>query len=287
MYEGFDDVTVCGIHARVGGSGPPLLLLHGYPQTHVMWHRVAPLLAERFSVVAADLTGYGASHRPPPSADHVAYSKRAMAADQVAAMAELGFPRFAVAGHDRGGRCGYRMALDHPERVERLAVLDIVPTGEVYRRADMSLGLGYWHWFFLAQPAPFPERVIAAAPGVFFEGGAMAGGEAQFGTEALAAYRKAWRDPAAIEAFCEDYRAGATVDFTLDEHDRVAGRRIDCPLLALWGRRGALERWYDVLAVWRGWAGDVRGRGLDATHYLAEDSPEEVAGELAGFFAPT
>ncbi len=285
MFEGFEDVTVEGIHARVGGSGQPLLLLHGYPQTHVMWHRVAARLAERFTVVAADLTGYGGSHRPPLSADHAAYSKRTMAADQVRAMSRLGFERFSVAGHDRGGRCGYRMALDHPERVERLAVLDIVPTVEVYRRTDMALGLGYWHWFFLAQPAPFPDRVISADPDAFFLGASMAGGEEQFGAEALANYRDAWSDPEAIAAFCEDYRAGATMDYTIDEADRTAGKHIQCPVLALWGDRGALPAWHDVLAVWREWAADVRGRAVHATHYLAEDAPDDVAGELETFIA--
>jgi haloacetate dehalogenase len=285
VFEGFDDRVVEGIHARVGGSGPPLLLLHGYPQTHVMWHRVAPRLAERFTVVAADLTGYGGSHRPALSSDHAAYSKRAMAADQVKAMGALGFERFAVVGHDRGGRCGYRMALDHPTRVERLAVLDIVPTVEVYRRADMAMGLGYWHWFFLSQPAPFPERVISADPEAFFAGGSMAGGEEQFGAEAFARYRDAWNEPQAVAAFCEDYRAGATVDYVIDDGDRVAGNRIGCPALALWGSRGALPAWYDVLAVWREWADDLRGREVDATHYLAEDAPDEVAAELESFLA--
>lgn len=273
-----------GIHARVGGEGPPLLLLHGYPQTHVMWNRVASRLAERFTVVAADLTGYGGSHRPSLSDDHVAYSKRAMAADQVKAMSGLGFERFSVAGHDRGGRCAYRMALDHPERVQRLAVLDIVPTVEVYRRADMALGLGYWHWFFLAQPAPFPDRVIAADPDAFFLGASMARGAAQFGSEALEKYRDAWRDPGAIAAFCEDYRAGATVDYAIDDADREAGKRIECPVLALWGSEGALPAWHDVLAVWREWGGDVRGHAVQATHYLVEDAPDEVAEEFEAFF---
>ena len=286
MFEGFEDVTVDGIHARVGGSGPPLLLLHGYPQTHVMWHRVAPLLADAFTLVVADLPGYGASARPAPTADHAAHSKRAMAAGLVGAMGQLGHESFAMAGHDRGARVGYRMALDHPERVERLAVLDIVPTGEVYRRAGMGLAMEYWHWFFLPQPAPFPERVIGAAPDAYFLGASMKGGEAQFGAEALAAYREAWRDPASIEAFCEDYRAGATVDFGLDEADRAAGRTIGCPVLALWGSRGTLEHRYDVLDVWRAWAPGVRGRVLDTTHYLPEDAPEEVAKELRAFFAP-
>jgi haloacetate dehalogenase len=254
--------------------------LHGHPQTHVRWHLVAPRLAERFTVVAADLRGYGDSSKPTTTADHEPYSKRAMARDQIAVMRQFGFEQFSVAGHDRGGRVGYRMALDHPERVRKLAVLDIVPTGEVYRRADMSFGMGYWHWFFLPQPAPFPERVIGCDPDAFY----FRGDRALFHPDALAAYLRAIHDPATIHAMCEDYRAGATFDFALDEAER--GRhRIACPLLALWGARGALPAWYDVLAVWRDWADVVEGRALDCGHYLAEEAPEETSAELLEFFA--
>jgi haloacetate dehalogenase len=276
------------IRARVAGSGPPLLLLHGYPETHLMWHATAPLLAERFTVVATDLSGYGSSLRPFPAADHAPHSKRAMALDQVQAMAALGHERFAVAGHDRGGRVAYRMALDHPDRVSALAVLDIVPTAEVWARADDRLALVYWHWGFLAQPAPLPERLIAGDPDAYFEHHLRSIGIAsdpdRYPEAVIAAYRAQLRDPAAIQAICEDYRAGATIDRQLDEADR--GRLIDCPVLALWGSRGALEPLYgDVLAVWRDWARDVRGRGLDASHFLVEDRPEEVADELTAFFA--
>jgi haloacetate dehalogenase len=203
-----------------------------------------------------------------------------MARDQVAVMRQLGFERFAVAGHDRGGRCAYRLALDHPERVLQLAVLDIVPTSEAFRRADMAFALNYWHWFFLAQPADLPERLIQADPEAFY----VRRGAHLFAPEALAEYRRCFHDPATIHAMCEDYRAGATVDFALDEVDR-GQRRIACPVLVLWGRRGQLESAYDVLAVWRDWADDVRGRALDCGHYLPEEAPDETYTELHRFFA--
>jgi haloacetate dehalogenase len=274
------------IHARVGGTGPPLLLLHGYPETHVMWHSTAPILAERFTVVAADLSGYGDSLRPPVTDDHVPHSKRALALDQVQAMSSLGYDRFAVAGHDRGGRVAYRMALDHPDRIAALAVLDIVPTADVWARADDRLALGYWHWGFLAQPAPLPERLIAGDPDAYFDHhlrsiglGAAPG---RYPGPVIDTYRRQLRDPGAVQAICEDYRAGATVDRQLDEADR--GRHITCPVLCLWGRRGALELFYgNVLDVWRPWAPDLTGLGIEASHFLAEDEPAEVAHELVGF----
>jgi haloacetate dehalogenase len=279
------------VHAMVGGSGPPLLLLHGYPQSHLMWHATAPLLAEAHTVVAADLAGYGASFRPAPAADHVPHGKRALAHDQVEVMAALGFDRFAVAGHDRGGRVAYRMALDHPDRVERLAVLDIVPTGEVWRRADRDFARGYWHWAFLALPAPLPERLIAGDPQAFWDlhvrdGMGLGREPGRYPDEIIAAYRSALDDPGGLEGMCEDYRAGATVDPALDDADADAGRRIACPVLVLWAGRGGLPRFYpDVLDVWRPWAPDVRGRAIDASHFLAEDRPEETAAELLGFLA--
>jgi haloacetate dehalogenase len=274
------------IHARVGGSGPPLLLMHGYPQTHLMWHSAAPLLAERFTVVATDLSGYGESLRPAPGADHAPHSKRALAVDQVQAMASLGHERFAVAGHDRGGRVAYRMALDHPDRVTALAVLDIVPTAEVWARADDRLALAYWHWGFLAQPAPLPERLIAGDPDAYFDyhlrSIGLNGEPGRYPEQVVAAYRAQLEDETAVQAICEDYRAGATIDRQLDEADR--GRQIECPVLALWGTHGALEPFYgDVLAVWRPWARDLRGRGVEASHFLVEDRPEEVAQELTAF----
>jgi len=277
------------VHALVGGSGPPLLLLHGYPQSLLMWHAVAPLLAARFTVVAADLAGYGASFRPAAEPGHQPHGKRAMARDQVEAMAELGFGRFGVAGHDRGGRVAYRMALDHPDRVERLVVLDIVPTGEVWGRADAGFARGYWHWGFLAQPAPLPERLIGGDPQAFFDLHVRAGmglGEehGRYPPEVLEAYRRTFEDPEAVAAMCEDSPAGATVDVEDADAGRRAGRRIACPVLVLWAGRGGLPRFYpDVLDIWRPWAPDVRGRALDARHFLAEDRPDETAAELLAF----
>jgi haloacetate dehalogenase len=281
------------LHAKVGGSGPPVLLLHGYPQSHLMWHAVAPLLAERHTVVAADLTGYGASFRPAPTDDHAAHGKRAMALDQVEAMAALGHDRFAVVGHDRGGRVAYRMALDHPDRVERLAVLDIVPTGEVWRRADRYFARGYWHWAFLALPAPLPERLIGGDPQAFFDLHVRAGiglgvEPGRYPPEILDAYRRLLDDPETVQAMCEDYRAGASVDVEHDDADREAGRRIACPVLVLWAGRGGLPIFYgDVLEVWRPWAPDLRGEALDASHFLAEDRPEDTASRLLAFLADT
>jgi haloacetate dehalogenase len=279
------------VRARVGGSGPPLLLLHGYPQSHLMWHAVAPLLTDRHTVVAADLAGYGESFRPAPTPDHAAHGKRASALDQVEAMSALGFDRFAVAGHDRGGRVAYRMALDHPDRVRRLAVLDVVPTGEVWARADGDFALGYWHWAFLAQPAPLPERLIGGDPQAFFDlhvrvGMGLGAEPARYPPELMDAYRRSLDDPGAVEAICEDYRAGASVDAADDDADRESGRRIGCPVLVLWAARGGLPRFYrDVLDVWRPWAPDVRGTALDATHFMAEDRPEQTATELLTFLA--
>jgi haloacetate dehalogenase len=284
MFEGFELSTIdtgeAALRVRHGGSGPPLLLLHGHPQTHLMWHKVAPRLAERFTVIASDLRGYGESSKPPTTADHTPYSKRAMARDQIGLMRELGFESFFVAGHDRGARCAYRMALDHPDRVRKLAVLDIIPTYEAFRRTDMTFAMSYWHWFFLAQPYPLPERMIGANPDNYY----FRGPRDHFAPEALADYLRCVHNPDTIHAMCEDYRAGATIDYALDEADR-GQRRITCPLLALWGGRGKLAEWYDVLAIWRDWADDVRGRALDCGHYLAEEAPEATYAELAAFFS--
>jgi haloacetate dehalogenase len=285
-FEGFHlaniDTGEAVIRVRYGGDGPPLLLLHGHPQTHFMWHKVAPLLAQEFTVVCPDLRGYGESSKPATTPDHEPYSKRAMARDQIALMQQLGFDRFSIAGHDRGGRCGYRLALDHPQHVDKLAVLDIVPTGEAFRRANMDFGLRYWHWFFLAQPYPLPESLIGSDPDNYY----FRNTRELFAPEALEDYLRCVRNPATIHAMCEDYRAGATFDFQLDEADR-GQRRIACPGLVLWGSKGALEKLYDdVLGIWRDWADDVRGKGIACGHYLAEEAPEETYGELRMFFAP-
>lgn len=277
------------IFARVGGSGPPLLLLHGYPQTHVMWHAAAALLAGRFTVVAADLPGYGASFRPAPASDHAPHSKRALARDLVEAMAALGHERFAVAGHDRGGRVAYRMALDHPDRVSALAVLDVVPTGEVWARAEARLALVYWHWAFLAQPAPLPERLIAADPDAFFDFHVrrlgLGGAAGRYPAALMKIYRDLLDDASTVEAICEDYRAGATIDREHDDAD-LGRRRVACPLLALWSADGALPRFYgDVLDVWRPWAYRVSGQGLRTSHFLVEDEPEQVARELSALLS--
>jgi haloacetate dehalogenase len=284
VFEGFQtemvDVEGVTIKARFAGSGPPLLLLHGNPQTHAMWHLVAPRLAEDFTVVATDLRGYGDSSKPRSDEEHAPYSKRTMARDQISVMRHLGFEGFGVCGHDRGGRVGYRMALDHPRVVTKLAVLDIVPTWEAFSRADMSFGLGYWHWFFLAQPYDLPERLLAADP----ENALFRSGVESFTPEALEEYQRCLRDPETIHAICEDYRAAATIDFAHDAEDREAGRRITCPVRVLWGGRGNLEGWYDVLEVWRGWADDVGGRSIDSGHYVPEEAPEETLSEIRAFF---
>jgi haloacetate dehalogenase len=287
MFDGFTlsmiDAGGVTIRVRHGGRGPGLLLLHGNPETHVMWHKIAPRLAKDFTVVAADLRGYGESSKPATTPDHAPYSKRAMALDQVEVMRQLGFARFHVAGHDRGGRCAYRMALDHPDKVASLAVLDIIPTGEAFRRADLAFGLGYWHWFFLAQPAPFPERLIGADPDYFLRRRHPEGKLPDFfAPAAFADYARCFT-PDTIHAICEDYRAAAGIDFAMDEADRGT-RKIACPVLALWGRRAQLEAWYDVLAIWREWADDVQGRGLDCGHFLAEEAPDETCRALREFF---
>lgn len=291
LFAGFDVVDVPGprgeIRARVGGSGPALLLLHGYPETHVMWHGVAPRLAEHFTVVVADLPGYGASFRPPVSADHAAHSKRAFAADLIGTMAELGHDTFAVAGHDRGGRVAYRMALDDPAAIARLAVLDIVPTGEIWARADARFAIGYWHWGFLAQPAPLPERLILGDLDAFWPAVQRMGikSDERYPEEVIAAYRAQCSDPSGVQAMCEDYRAGATIDRELDDADR-GHRTIDCPVLALSAGIGALPLFYDdPLELWRALAPNIRGRAIvGASHFLVEDAPEEVATELLRFF---
>ncbi len=276
------------IHCVVGGSGPPLLMLHGYPQTHAMWHRVAPPLAAAFTVVCADLRGYGDSSKPASDATHAAYSKRAMAQDMVEVMRALGHERFRLVGHDRGGRVAHRLCVDHPQAVERVAVLDISPTRTMLRATDLAFATAYYHWFFLAQPFDLPERLIGADP-VFYLRRKVAGwgsaGLSVFDPRALGEYERCFANAATIHASCEDYRAAASIDLAHDDADVAAGRRVGCPLLALWGDQGVVHRLFDPLADWRAVADDVRGRPLPCGHYLAEEAPEQTLHELASFLA--
>ncbi|MDO9432540.1 MAG: alpha/beta hydrolase [Phenylobacterium sp.] len=275
------DTGEATLRVRHGGSGPPLLLLHGYPETHMMWGKIADDLARDFTVVAPDLRGYGESSKPATTEDHEPYSKRAMARDVVALMARLGFDSFNVAGHDRGGRVAYRLALDRPEVVRKVSVLDIIPTADVWRLADRRFALAYWHWSFLAQAHPFPEHFIAADPVHFaFR---IAAGASIFEAHAYADYVKALGDPAVIHAMCEDYRAGARYDVVADEADRGV-RKIAAPLQVLWGSKGAVGAWYDPLAIWRDWADDVTGQAIDAGHFIPEERPAETLAALRAFF---
>ena len=286
MLEGFEehyiDVGDGEIFARTGGAGPPLLLLHGYPQTSAMWHATAPALAREFAVVAPDLRGYGRSLKPVAQVDHAQMSKRAMAADMVAAMRALGHERFLVVGHDRGGRVAHRLAADHPERVRSLTVLDIAPTREMYRDGGFAFAQAYWHWFWLTQPAPMPERMIGADPGWYWGMKCASLGAPGFAPEAEAEYRAAWT-PETVAASCEDYRAAATIDLAHDDADVAAGRRLAMPVQALWGRDGVIARLFDCLALWRERAADVRGEALPGGHYLAEEEPDALLAALLPF----
>lgn len=294
LYPGYESrwigTSAGKIFARVGGNGPPLLLLHGHPQSNVMWHRVAPALAARFTLVVADLPGYGWSDAPDAQDDHAPYTKRAMAAAMVQLMEALGFVHFGLAGHDRGGRVGYRLALDHPGRIGRLAVLDIVTTYDMWHRMDARLASRAWHWTFLALPAPFPETLIGHDPTFFFDSRARAGSATKtvsvFDPRALAHYHAAYNDPTRIHAMCEDYRAGRTTDLAHDEADRAAGNKIGCPVLALWGTTGLpANAGIDALSAWRDWAADLRGFAIDSGHYLPEENPDATAQALLDFFA--
>ncbi len=293
MFEGFEtqDVAHEGVRLRVrrAGSGPPLLLLHGHPQTHAMWHRVAPALAERHSVVLMDLRGRGDSSRPPASADHALYSKRAMAADALAVMRHLGHARFAVLAHDRGARVAHRLALDHRDAVTRLMLLDIAPTLAMYEGTTEDFARSYWHWFFLIQPAPTPERAIEADPAAWVrEGmGSRFAGLGPFAPEALAEYERCLAIPGSAAAVCEDYRASATIDLEHDRADRVAGQRVMQPLRVLWGAQGVVERCFDVMALWRAAAENVSGRALPCGHYIAEELPASLLDETHRFFGDT
>jgi haloacetate dehalogenase len=290
LFPGFSDERISAgavvLHARRGGSGPPVLLLHGYPQTLAMWHRVAGKLAERFTVVLSDLRGYGDSDKPPSAADHAPYSKREMARDELALMRSLGFERFAVVGHDRGGRVGHRLALDAPDAVSRLAVLDISPTLVMYEQTTMAFARAYYHWFFLIQPEPLPERLVGADPEFFLREKlrSWSQGRWPFDEAAVAEYVRCFRDPATIHASCEDYRAAAGIDLEHDNADRQVGRWVRCPVLALWGERGTVNRLFRPVDDWqRVCEGSVAGRRLATGHYLAEEAPDEVAAELERF----
>lgn len=293
LFPGFETHRIAGpagmLHVRTGGSGPPLLCLHGYPQTHVCWHRVAPRLAERARLVLMDLRGYGASDAPPGDPAHRLYSKREMARDCLAVMTALGYDRFAVMGHDRGARVAYRLALDHPAAVDRLVVLDILPTAEVWARMTSTSAMAGYHWPFLAQPYPIPETLIGGAPRLYADhtlrGWTKGKSLDVIDGAALNHYRALLADPARVHAVCEDYRAGYHVDRSIDEADRAAGRRIDAPTLVLWGSDYVGKGSADPLAIWRDWARDVAGRQIESGHFLAEENPQETLEALLPFLA--
>lgn len=272
---GLSEVTV---HYRIGGSGPPLLLLHGHPQTHVIWHKVAGELARHFTVVAADLRGYGDSDKPAAAGDSSTYSKRAMARDQVELMRSLGFERFSVLAHDRGARVAHRMALDHPAAVERLVLLDIAPTLAMYRQTDEAFARAYWHWFFLIRPAPLPETLIEADPENYLRSvmGSRSAGMGPFTKPAFDEYLRCLRLPGAARGICEDYRASAGIDLDHDRADLERDNRVSCPLLVLWGRDGTVGRCFEPLEEWSQVAVDVRGRALPCGHYIPEEAPEAL-----------
>lgn len=275
--------TIVGV---TGGTGPALLLLHGYPQTHVMWHKVAPLLMPHFTLVAADLTGYGASGKPTTDSSHTPYSKRAMATDMHSVMTQLGHSQYSVAGHDRGGRVAHRLAVDHAANVSKLAVLDIAPTREMYANVTDQFARAYWHWYFLIQPAPFPENLIQSDTDAYleFKCGLWSGDMSIFTPDALTAYKEAFKNPDTVHASCEDYRAAATIDITHDNEDDISGRRVVCPLLVLWGKDGVIERCFEPLELWRQRATQVQGHAIPGGHFLAEQYPNLVAEEFISFF---
>jgi len=292
LFPGFEqrDVEVGSgvrIAATTGGSGPPLLLLHGHPQTRAIWHRVAPALAARYTVVAADLRGYGDSSKPEGGDCHAAYSKRAMALDQLALMRALGFERFDVLAHDRGARVAHRLAADHPDAVRRLALLDIAPTLAMYEQTTEAFARAYWHWFFLIQPAPLPERLIQADPSAYVRAvmGGRSAGLAPFDPRALSEYERCIALAGTAHGICEDYRAAAGIDLEHDRADRDAGRMLQMPVLALWGRDGVVGRCFEPLAEWRRVAADVAGRALPCGHYIAEEAPQELLAEVLPFLA--
>jgi haloacetate dehalogenase len=291
MFEGFTRTEIKTSGARIvtvhGGNGPPLLLMHGNPFNHASWHKFAPRLAQEFTVVATDLRGYGDSEKPPGGADHSGYSFRAMAQDQVEVMAALGFDRFSAAGHDRGARVLHRMCLDHPQKVSRAAIMDIIPQHHLLNNLTRDFGRFSWHWFFNIQPYDLPERLMGNDPDYFIQKklAKTAQGLSFFGKEALAEYMRCFRNPATIHAICEDYRATFGVDLDMDEADFKAGRKIECPVLLLWGATGGVGRHHDSMAIWPLYAADIRGdKALPCGHYLSEEAPEETYRKLRDFF---
>lgn len=288
MFNEFEGLTVeiegVIINYVIGGSGPPVLLLHGYPQTHVMWHKIADQLAEQYTVVTSDLRGYGDSSKPPTTETHEPYSKRASANDQIELMRRLGFDQFYLVGHDRGGRVGHRMALDHPESIKSLVVLDIAPTHAMYTTTDMEFATAYYHWFFLIQPHDIPERLIGNDPLYFLEKklGQWGRDDGAFTEEAFSEYLRCFT-PETIHASCEDYRASATIDLEHDQLDLDKGNNIKCPVLCLWGEEGFVGKKYDVVAEWSRWATDVNGYGIPCGHYLPEEAPEETLAAILKF----
>lgn len=275
------------INALVGGNGPPLLLLHGYPQSHLIWHRTAPQLAKRYTVVATDLRGYGRSEKPVGLPDHSNYSKREMAKDQVEVMRQLGFDTFYVCGHDRGARVAHRLAVDHPGAVKRVMLLDISPTLTMYEQTTMDFARSYWWWFFLIQPTPFPESMIAAAPEIYLQKkiGWGYGGLRHFTDETYAAYLSYVSDSATMHGMCEDYRAAASIDLEHDRADRAAGKKIECPVSVIWGEHGVVSRCFKPIEDWQRVATNVRGRTLPCGHYIPEEVSAELLGEMTAFFS--
>ncbi|OKH26811.1 alpha/beta hydrolase [Hydrococcus rivularis NIES-593] len=278
------DTTEAQINTFTAGKGFPLLLLHGYPQTHYMWHKIAPRLVEDFTVIIADLRGYGDSSKPQGKPDHSNYSKRAMARDWVEIMSQLGYEEFYLVGHDRGARVAHRLTLDYPEKVKKLAVLDIIPTYDLYQTTDKEFASAYYHWFFLIQPYPLPETLIGANPEYFLRHCLQSWSKdfSAFTPDALAEYIRCFSDPATIHATCEDYRAGATIDLIDDEADLA--KKITCPFLVLWGEQGIIGRKYDVLEIWKRKAIAVKGNAINCGHFLPEEAPEETYSAIREFF---
>jgi len=289
MFSGFNNerhhINGIDINAVIGGNGPPLLLLHGHPQTHAIWHKVAEQLAARFTVVASDLRGYGDSGKPIGLPDHSNYSKRVMAQDQIDLMAKFGFNEFYVIGHDRGGRVSHRMAVDHPACVKKLVTLDIAPTLAMYEKTTEEFARSYYHWFFLIRPAPFPETMIMANPELYLKQsiGSRSAGLAPFTPDAYAEYLRCIHDPATVHGLCEDYRASAGIDLEHDRADKAQGNKIRCPMLALWGAYGVVAKCFSPLEEWQAVANDVRGKALDCGHYIPEEAPEQLLAEVLPF----